>query len=254
MVSSPNTDWCPWFKSGGQPVCLRADGTFGWDDPVSWSQPYHSDAPHLACIPVSNSSSDSLLYLFRCVLRKDQVTFTDSWNDRDWIGRVSERLAQGLKVRANHFLKDVQALTSSTDEAHTRLNFLTKSLETSIAQISQLQDTLHRLRIPFGLISRYCLEARGYIEYHVKYPPTIRPQGKRTVNSNLVGVWTESKGVCAEYFHIGIPMWYLHKYTQASVTEDKFIKRSNTRCISYDHCGRWTVSGTMNLTSLPRYE
>ena len=89
------------------PVYLQADGTFGWDDPISWPQPYHADAPHLACVPISDSTPGSGVQMFQRGLRKDQVTFMDDWIEKLRVGKLSEDLVQELRLVVKRFLEDV---------------------------------------------------------------------------------------------------------------------------------------------------
>ena len=222
-------DWCPWIRSIDAPVLLRADGTFGCDDPVSWPQLYHPDAPHLPCIPVSDTSPNSPVQMIRRGLRKQQVAFTDEWDDNHRVGTVSEDLMRKLDSHIEHFLKDTQNFFSATKKPHFRLKYLTRSLETAIDRISKLKDTLPQLRIMFGLVSRFYLEAQGYIYYHQKYRPMLESQTEPTINPNLVGVLVEDERVCGEYHRMGIPVWYIRKREDISVVKDKFVKYSEPR-------------------------
>ena len=221
--------WCPWLNSPDAPIFLRADGTFGRNDPISWPQLYHPDAPHLACIPVSDPNPYSLVYMFRCGLRKDNVTFTDDFEDRLRVGTLSEDFAHKLKVYVDSFLKDVQEFFSTVDDPHPRLKHLVQRLKTVVAKVLELRATLPQLRLMFGLASRFYLEAHGYTHYYVKYRPMLDSQVKPTVNSNLVGVWSKDERTCMEYHRMGVPVWFLRKPTQVSTTADKFLKSSEPR-------------------------
>lgn len=226
FVSSPNMDWCPWIRSIDEPVFLRADGTFGWDDPISWPQFYDADTPHLPCIPVSDPNPHSLVQLFRRGLSRDQVTFTDEWEDSHRVGALSDDMAHELELRVKRFLEETRDFFSSTRKPHFRLRYLLKRFETAITEITKVRDTLPRLRIAFGLPSRYYLEAQGYINYHQEH---LESRTKPNVNCNLVGVLAEDERVCGMYHQMGVPVWYVRDCTNVSVVRDKFVKATEPR-------------------------
>jgi len=220
LISTPNANWSPWLRSSDAPVYLRADGTFGEDDPICWPQKHHPGAPHLPCIPLTDPRPHSLVHTFRSGLRKEQVTFSDDLDDGLRVGTLSEHFTRGLKRQVEHFTKDVQEFLSRQANPHPRLERLSRSLETTISKISRLQDTLPQLRLTFGLASRFYLEAQGYLKYHT----ILKATGKTTVDLNLVGVWVEDAHVCAEYHRMGVPVWYIRKPYQPPETSDKFVK------------------------------
>jgi len=118
VISSPNADWCPRLRSPDAPIYLRADGTFGEDDPVCWPQKYHPDAPHLPFIPLTDPDHLSLVHTFRCGLRKEQVTFTDDLDDGLRVGTLSEEFACGLKLRVDRFVKIIRQFLSAQEVPH----------------------------------------------------------------------------------------------------------------------------------------
>ena len=85
---------------------------------------------------------------------------------------------------------------------------------------------LPQLCLMFGLTSQFYLEAHRYTHYYVKYQPMLDSQVKPMVNSNLIGVWSKDKHTCMEYHHMGVPVWFLCKPTQVSMTANKFLKSS----------------------------
>jgi len=113
FVSSPNADWCPWLPSPDGLVFLPADGTFGWDDFITWPQQYHDDAPHLACIPRSSHCRNSLVHTFRRSLRKDHVTFTDKQDDGLRVAMLSNDFNRNLESGIVRFLEDIQEIFST---------------------------------------------------------------------------------------------------------------------------------------------
>ena len=229
FVSSPNTDWCPSLQSLDTIVCLRADGTFGPDDPVCWPQLYHANAPHLPCIPMLDPDENSPTYVFRRGLRWEQVTLTDDWEENHRVCRLSDDLVHKLNSCINPFLKEAQNFLSITRNNHPRLHGLLQSLKSVLPKISEKKDPLFRLRIVFGLVSRLYLEARGYIDYHTKYRPLLKSGGKPVVNHDLIGVWTEDKDVCRDYWQMGIPVWYIRTRAQVSSATQKFVKHTKPR-------------------------
>jgi len=216
-------DWCPWIRSIDDPVFFRADGTFGSDDPISWPQLYDSTTPHLPCIPATDPDPHSLVQTFRHGLLKGQVTFTDEWDDNHRVGALSDDTSHELELRVKRFVEDTRDFFSSTKKAHLRLRYLIACLESTVTQILKLKDTLPRLRIMFGLVSRYYLEARGYIYYHQK--PPLSP----TVNHNLIGALVEDEAVCTVYHQMGVPVWYIRRQADISVVSDKFVRYTEPR-------------------------
>jgi len=238
IVSTPNADWCPsvwWSPDSG--VLLRADGTFGWNDPISWPHVQHPDMPHLSCIPLSDAGSHPLIQSFRHGLFKDQVTFTDIWDDGFRVATLSEDFVRSLRFEVDRFVKDAQGFLSAQQEAHPRLEYLLRSLGTATAKISTLQETLPRLRLTFGLTSRLYLEAFGYTYYHTKHQQALRFAGKPTVNPHLVGVLVHDVGACAKYHRLGIPVWLLRELCDIWETKHKFVKATDP--ISYASRSLW---------------
>ena len=167
--------------------------------------------------------------MFRRGLRKDQVTFTDDWIEKLRVGKLSEDLVQELRLVVERFLEDVRGLLSSTGGPHPRLAYLANCLETAAENVVTLQDTLPELRLAFGLASRFYFEGIGYIRYHQEHRPTLKLQGKKAVNLNLVGVWVRDERVCEEYHRMGIPVWYLREHARAAESRDRFIKSTEPR-------------------------
>jgi len=229
LVSTPNADWCPRLRSSDAPVHLRADGTFGQDDPVCWPRKHHPDAPHLPFIPLADPSHDSLLHTFRRGLRKDQVTFTDDLDDGLRVGALSEDFTRDLKLQVDRFIKHIQYFLSTRKEPLPRLEGLSQSLEIATSKILNLRDTVPRLRLMFGLASRFYFEAHGYLNYYSKSQPVSEAAARPTLDSNLVGVWVEDAHVCAEYHRIGVPVWYIRKPSLISAKGDKFVEFSEPR-------------------------
>ena len=225
LISSPNADWMPWLRSSDAPVYLRADGTFGEDDPICWPQKHHPNAPHLPFIPLTDPGAHSLIHTFRSGLRKDHVTFADDLDDGLRVCTLSEDFIRGLRRQVEHFIKDVQEFLSNQEKPHLRLEGLSQFLEITLAKMSRLRDTLPQLRLTFGLASRFYLEARGYLKYHA----VLKATGKTTVDPNLVGVWVEDAHVCAEYHRMGVPVWYIREPYQLPTTADKFVRSCEPR-------------------------
>ena len=229
FVSSPNMDWCPALQSPDTVVYLRADGTFGPDDPVTWPQLYNMDHPYLACIPISDPDENSLVCIFRRGLRMNQVTVTDDWDGNHRVYRLSDDLAHELESRVDSFIKEARGSLSISKRWHLRLRYLLKSLSTALPGISRKKDTLFRLRITFGLVSRLYFEARGYVDYLIKYRPLFKSKCKKDVNPNLVGVLTDDSSTCKKYYRMGIPVWRIRTRAQAFSGTQKFIKRTEPR-------------------------
>ena len=208
-------DWCPALQSHDTVVYLRADGTFGPDDPVSWPQLYHHDVPHLPSIPVSDPDENSLVGTFRRSLRANQVIQTDDWEGNHRVCRLSEETVRELESRMGSFIREVQDFLQ-TRRSHLRLLYLKSSLENFLPNLLKKTDTLFRLRIAFGLVSRLYFEARGYIDYHAKHKPLLDSGEKQAVNPNLVGVLTDEKHVRDKYKQMGIPVWYVRARDRVS--------------------------------------
>lgn len=223
IASSPNSNWCPWPKSPGSPAHVRYDGTLGPDDPISWPQQYAADFPHLPCIPISDPSSDSLVHTFRRGLRKDQVSLTDEWEDNLRVAVISRELVLKLDSGLDLLLKDVERFPPGS---HPRLEYLIEQLRIAVSSLSTLKQTLLQLRLMFGIASRLYLEARGYVDYHLKYRPLLESDGEPTVNDHLVGVWVSDEATCKKYHRMGVPVWSLRS---CLVGTEKFVKYCEPR-------------------------
>lgn len=222
-------DWCPQLKCLDTAILLRADGTLGSDDPVSWPQPFHPDTPHLPCIPLTSLDPLSPTYPFRHGLRKEQVTFTDGWDGNLRVAVLSKGFIRTLESSLDLFHEEAQRFLAAVEESHPRLTHLVDSLKAATAIISTLQDTLPRLRLAFGLTSRFYLEARGYIDYHLKYRPALDSREPLKVDTNLVGVLVTDDSACADHHRMGIPVWSLQGYTQAKEGGGRFVEMAEPR-------------------------
>ena len=226
FISSPNVEWCPWIRCPETAIFIRADGTFGPDDPICWPQRHHSDTPHLACVPLSDPDPASPVYTFRHGLLKNEVAFVDSRDGTFRVATISEHLASTLQSHLKRFLGDVQDFLTTTEGPHPRLTHLVDNLKLAITTIMKSRDTLPQLRLVFGLAARFYLEAHGYINYHLKHRPVLGSDIKLKVNTNLVGVLVANESSCAKYHQMGIPVWLHREHSNVSVASAKFVKQA----------------------------
>lgn len=129
----------------------------------------------------------------------------------------------------------------ATNRSHPLLKNLIQSLQIGVDNLIKSREPLRDLRIGFGLTSRFCHEAQGYIDYYDKYLPRLDSPGCSKVDEGLVGVWTKDEEVCATYFRMGVPVWLLRHGSLVSHKSNKeYVEprtyRQRPRCP--DNCFR----------------
>lgn len=225
-------DWCPSLRPLNYPVFLRADGTFGMDDPVCWARFYDPGAPHLPCIPLFNLNPQSPTHIFHRGLYKEHVNFTDFWLDGLRVATPSDNLTRDLKSAISHMDKRAASFLSTTDEPHPRLKSLIHSLKVSGNKLMGSEAPLRELRIIFGLTSRFYLESQGYIDYHIKYLPRLTSTGHPTVDTGVIGVWTMDEATATRYLKMGIPVWLLRYSSLVPHSPDHIGRHVNPKTYS----------------------
>ena len=113
-------------------------------------------------------------------------------------------MARDLRSAVSQTIKQAESFLSTTEELHPRLKILTRSLETSAKKLLSSEAPLRKLRLIFGLASRFCLESLGYIDYYA-----TRSTSHPTVDTRVVGVWTTDEAVGTHYMKRGVPVWLL---------------------------------------------
>ena len=229
FISSPNVNWCPRTRPFACPVFLRADGTFGEDDPVSWPQYRDPNAPHLPCIPTFDPDPQSPVYLFRRGLCKSHVTFTDFFEDGLRVAKITNNLARNLDSAVSQTVKQAEYFLSTTEELHPRLKRLIQSLKSSARKLVASEAPLPELRLIFGIASRFCLESIGYVDYHSRFLPSLASMGHPTVNHLVVGVWTTEEAIGTHYLKMGIPVWILRHSSHVPHSPDQNVKYQQPR-------------------------
>lgn len=227
FVSSPNANWCPWIRPLGCGVYLRADGTFGMDDPICWPQYHHPDTPHIPCIPICDPDPQSPIYLFRRGLHKEHTIFTGSREGGLRIATISDDLGCSLKTAVSQMAERARTFLSTNNQSHPRLENLMQSLGIAANRLLTSQAPVPELRVAFGITSRFCFESQGYINYHSKYLPRLESTDIPTVDTNVVGVWARDAAVCANYHRMGVPVWFVRDASLVSNTSahrDKIMK------------------------------
>jgi len=234
ILSSPNSDWCPNLRYSKSGVYLRADGTYGPDDPICWPQYYHPDIPHLPCIPIRDPDPQSPIYLFRRGLHREHTTFTDFWEGGLRVATISNDQVRNIKTAVSQMTERTAPFLSTNSQSHPRLESLMQYLRIAANKLSTSQAPLPELRILFGITSRFCFEIQGYIDYHTKYLPRLATTDIPVVDTDVVGVWTRDPVVCASHQRMGIPVWFVRgasiihkssalrdKVTEARVYQDR---------------------------------
>ena len=97
--------------------------------------------------------------------------------------------------------------------------------------------------IAFGLLSRFYLEAYGYIQYHTHYLPRVASATCPTVDLNTIGMWVNEEANCEHYLQMGIPVWLLRQGFAASHPSNWFIE-----CVEPTTCSP-TTTPSINLTA-----
>ena len=227
FISSPNVDWCPMIEDTAHGIYLRADGMFGGDDPTSWPKLYSSRAPHLPCIPLCDPDPASAVHIFRRGLIREQVRFQDLTGSLMPVGTVFPYLITQIKLTTALLVDRVGQFLSKTSEPHSRLKKLLQFHCGAVEKLAERRDTLHDLRITFGVAARTCFEIHGYLDYYTIYQPRISSTDVYPVNKNLVGVLVKAKGTCDVYLKMGVPVWYIRDESSAPglpVCGPKFVK------------------------------
>ena len=81
--------------------------------------------------------------------------------------------------------------------------------------LAERRDTLHELRIIFGIAARTCFEIHGYLDYYTIYQPRISSTDVYPVNKNLVGVLVKDEDAFDMYLKMGVPVWYIRDASSA---------------------------------------
>jgi hypothetical protein len=157
------------------------------------------------------------------------VTETDDWDGDHRVYRLSDEMVRELESRMSSFVSEARKPPLARKMSHPRLTYLLQTLKRAMPGILKKADTIFRLRIAFGLLSRLYLETRGYVDYHTKHQPLHRSGAKQDIKHGLVGVLTEEKKVCKKFLEMGIPVWYVRRRSQVSWDMRTFVERTNPR-------------------------
>ena len=139
---------------------------------------------------------------------------------------LSDSMTRGLESRVGSFINAAQ-VSIEPKPYNSRFFYLLRTLEKAVFGILKMKDTLFRLRIVFGLVSRLYFEARGCVDYHTIYRPLLDSDYEQDVNPNLVGVLTDGSYVCEKYQHMEIPVW--HARTRAQASSARLVERTKPR-------------------------
>lgn len=251
LIFSPNAGWCPDIRTFNSPVCLRTDGTFGFDDPVCWPQYHNPDAPHFPCIASADPDPKSPVYLFRRGLLKEQVKLTNSFEDGLHVGVLSDDLIGNLNSAVSKMTERATAFLSAVDQPHPRLQWLVTSLTATAKKLSACLAPVPELRIAFGLVSRFFFECHGYIEYHTNYLPRLASTDVPAVEANAIGVWVRSAAAATHYRRMGIPVWLVFDARLVRFPLEKVVKavvyQKRIRCPGDSYRDDGYISGQVPL-------
>jgi hypothetical protein len=186
---------------------------FGEDDFTLWPQLYHPETPHLACIPTYDPDPSSPIHIFRRGLTREWVEFRHLEEYIVPVGTISPRLIDQIKAVIDVLVARANKSLRVSSRNHSRLRKLLELFCRAVRKLTECVDTLHELRVVFGVAARACLETHGYLDYHTIYLPRLGSSELPAVDDDVVGVLVRDEADCERFFRMGIPVWYVRDST-----------------------------------------
>ncbi|KZS89186.1 hypothetical protein SISNIDRAFT_489404 [Sistotremastrum niveocremeum HHB9708] len=220
-ISTPNMPFVPEPYAIAREVRLRADGRYGFDDYTRWPQRYHTETPHLTCIPRS-----PMRFSFHVPTESAScinLIFSDP--SLTWFTSIENSSVPGIfRLRMVHYKqleKSFDILKAPVQEImdrHSEVQGLSRgagwfhlSLERILSRLAHIPMTYRDLIRHVTEFQRHWLELSGLLEYMIRYLPRIRDARNvdHPVCEDLMGVIVTEPNQVQALFSAGIPVWYL---------------------------------------------
>jgi hypothetical protein len=209
VVTSPNQDFVPEFRSGHTQVYLRVDGRYGLDDATLWPQPHIDKYPHLTAIPRQPADTNADLNVMWWTPSRS------SWNQSKQAAVVGvgqligsevgklRKLKDELKVDALKFLGASQKTPDLVHSCYTTMIH-------GWSRFDGYPGTFDEKLLEVVEFQRNWLELRGAIDYFEKVVPKMWSETSHESQVlECMGCFTASAIVAQECFAAGLPVWYI---------------------------------------------
>lgn len=220
-ISTPNMPFVPEPYAIAREVRLRADGRYGFDDYTRWPQRYHTQTPHLICIPRSpmTFSFHVSVESASCV----NLIFSDP--SLTWFTPIENSSVPDIfRLRTVHYKEFQKCLdilkvpVQEVIDSHSAVEGLSRgagwfhlTLDRILSRLADIPMTYRDLIRHVTEFQRYWLELCGLLEYMLRYLPRIRDARNvdHPVCEDLMGVIVTEANQVQALFSAGIPVWYL---------------------------------------------
>ncbi|KAJ3739147.1 hypothetical protein DFH05DRAFT_1457453 [Lentinula detonsa] len=228
FVTSPNMD----VVHAPLAMCktrMRADHSFGKDDPLFWPQPFHRSIGHLAVIPCVDDSPDHPLRWAWHVPKSEDfeavniaglsgiVQITKSLHQN--IRRICNELLSSLVILPIEIRQD-GSLVQGRDRVRKLLDRLTvpDALNTSMMLVAYLQ--------------RVFLELYARVQWLQKWVPRLKDVDRSfPLDTDVIGAFVGDADAAADLFRVGIPLWYVRDIKFAPLARiDKVVRALDEDC------------------------
>lgn len=216
-MCSPNVTWVPRPPPTLRSLLLRADGRFGYDDPLLWPQPLTADNEHLACIE-----------------RRGTSAWVDFWHSNLGDGDTKQLVAcagvfQTSQAFASKLLCAVGYIWSRVSECESRfgprtlqrLRGLEASTRASLNRLQSARDSKDVLQCLWILASRYALETSAFMDYHFLFTPRLSRNHMSNVDHSRMGAIVRTEQMVEEFDMMGIPVWIIRPLKSEALFESK---------------------------------
>ena len=209
IITSPNvkTIYSPLF-SGDRSLFLHSNFRFGDDDELQWPQPFVKDYGHLCCImrePPLGGVMEVMWLLPKC------ADFLPDGGVLCGVGKLRHRMLEGLQRWVEQTFERAMSPKfgdiSLVTQLVTTLRLLLYHLEFISATFRTTQIVVHETQ-------RLLLELWVLLDFEEIFRPRMASAvSHHSVNTGIMGAFTNDLLVCDALFRAGIPVWLIRPYT-----------------------------------------
>ncbi|EIW86107.1 hypothetical protein CONPUDRAFT_148219 [Coniophora puteana RWD-64-598 SS2] len=254
MITSPNADYVPMYRTQPEPLRAKEDGNFGLNDPFHIPTMYCLELPWAALYPRRAYWLDKELGALWWRLTEDDID--GELHGEDKVGRLKpEGLArldslifgpiQDIKDRLLRHQRDKGSPGREEDGKWARFVFerLTTEWHTFRLKSDNLRGFVQRL----GDVRRACMDLWAFCEYRlcvqnagVHGPPctdAVRDDGIIKASPRYIGAFTTRPDTLKRLYQAGVPVWYPRSNDSISPTTNQL------QLVTMDSAG-WVICGS----------
>ena len=194
---------------------MRADSLYASDDPILWPQPYNTFNCHHGAIPLFGSLSAHLIIWWEPT-REDFIPLRNPASPIRGLGKLSDSKFGELKSSVSALLSRVQAYVSnlSTSWPPPTLGPMVTMIEHGLVRLGSVWTNFRQMAFGVRDVQRCWLDVRAMLDYMEVYKPRMDTPGLAVGSppvevAETVGVFTNDVRVAQDFFHAGLPFWFI---------------------------------------------